>query len=72
MRGTLKREVLALVLSVVVLDALFVGIYFLAGLGRASDGMKVVFTAVWTLATLLVVIRGFSRIRAVRASRTSG
>jgi len=71
MRGKVKREVLTLVLAVVALDALFIGIYLLAGLGHASDGIKVVFTAAWTLATLAVVVRGLSRIRAVRVPRKS-
>jgi hypothetical protein len=56
----------ALVLGV---DALFVAIYFLGDLRRASDTGKLVFTALWTLVTLGVVIRGLSRIRSARLDR---
>jgi hypothetical protein len=56
----------ALVLGV---DALFVAIYFLGDLRRASDPGKLVFTALWTLVTLGVVIRGLSRIRSARLDR---
>jgi hypothetical protein len=56
----------ALVLGV---DALFVAIYFLGELRRASDAGKLVFTALWTLVTLGVVIRGLARIRSARLDR---
>lgn len=69
MGGSVKREVVALVLTVIALDALCIAIYFLAGLDHASDGVKVVFTALWTLATLAVAIRGLSRIRSARVHR---
>ena len=69
MRASLRREVLGLVLSVAALDAVCIALYFLAGLRHASDGVKVGFTALWTLATLGVVIRGLSRIRAARIHR---
>jgi hypothetical protein len=71
MAGSLRREVVTLVLAVLALDAAFVAIYFLAGLGHASDGLKVAFTAGWTLATLAVVIRGLSRMRTARVHRKS-
>lgn len=71
MPGSLRREVFGLVLAVLALDAAFVAIYFLAGLNSASSGIKVAFTAVWTLATLGVVIRGLSRIRSARVHRKS-
>jgi hypothetical protein len=65
----LRREVLWLVLGVLAVDALFAGAYFAAGLRRAPDTSKIAFTAVWTLATLGVVIRGLSRIRRARLDR---
>jgi hypothetical protein len=60
------REVLLLVALVLALDAVFVAIYFLADVRSSSDTSKVVFTAVWTLATLVVAVRGLSRIRSAR------
>jgi hypothetical protein len=60
-----EREVLLLVALVLVVDLVFVAGYYLA-VRRAPDREKLVFTACWTLATLAVVIRGLSRIRAER------
>ena len=70
MPGKVKREVLWLLGSVILVDAVFVGTYFLAGLGSASDTVKLGFTAVWTMVTLGVVLRGLSRIRRVRLDRS--
>ena len=70
MASRLRREVLLLVGLVLLVDAMFVGAYFLGRLQKASDAAKMGFTALWTLATLVVVIRGLSRIRSVRLDRT--
>ena len=69
--GSATRQAMGLVLVVLVLDALFIAIYFLARLQHASSQVKVAFTVVWTLATLAVVIRGLSRIRTARTHRKS-
>ncbi|HEY3011703.1 MAG TPA: hypothetical protein VGJ36_03065 [Gemmatimonadales bacterium] len=61
-------EVVALVALVVVVDALFVAVYFLAALRTESDPVKIGFTVVWTLVTLGVVMRGLSRVRSARLS----
>jgi hypothetical protein len=60
------REVLLLLALVLALDAVFVAIYFVGNVRGASDSAKVVFTAVWTLAILVMAIRGLSRIRSAR------
>jgi hypothetical protein len=60
------REVLLLVGVVVLVDTIFVGVYFLADLPSVSDSAKLGFTVVWTLVTLGVVIRGLSRVRKAR------
>jgi hypothetical protein len=60
------REILLLVALVLALDAVFVAIYFMANVRSASDSTKVAFTAVWTLAILVIAIRGLSRIRSAR------
>jgi hypothetical protein len=62
----LKRELLWLIGSVLLVDAVFVAAYFLAGLRNTTDPVKVAFTVVWTLVTLGVVLRGLARIRRVR------
>lgn len=68
----LRREVLALVGWVLAVDAVFVAGYFLAGMDRLSGGPKVAYTALWTAATLAVVLRGLARVRAERLRRLGG
>ena len=65
----MRKEVLTLVALVLLVDAIFVAAYFLGRVRTASDGGKLAFTAVWTLITLGVVIRGLSRIRSTRLHR---
>jgi hypothetical protein len=64
-----RREVALLVGLVLAVDALFFGIYVLAGLGRAAPGAKLGFTVLWTVATLAVVLPRLGRIRALRRRR---
>ena len=66
----LRREVLLLIGLVLALDAAFVAVYFLASVRSASDSAKVVFTAVWTLAILIIAVRGLSRIRSARLRKS--
>jgi hypothetical protein len=61
-----RREALVLVGSVVIVDLVFIAAYFLGHIDRSSSGMKLGFTIVWTLITLLVVLRGLVRIRKAR------
>lgn len=68
-RGALRREVLTLVTLVVLVDGIFIGIYFAVGLAAASGELKLGYTLLWTLATLGVVLRSLGRIRAARLTR---
>jgi hypothetical protein len=61
-----RRELLWLVLAVVVVDALFIGGYFLFRLEQASTPFKIGYTAAWTVATMGVVLRALTRIRTLR------
>lgn len=61
-----RREVLRLVLSVVLVDAAAVVVFFAAGLADATTRARLVFGAVWTLITLIVVLAGLARVRASR------
>jgi len=56
---TVRREALVLVGLVLAVDVLFIAVYFGAGIERASDGMKLGFTVVWTVINLAVVVLGF-------------
>jgi hypothetical protein len=66
---TVRHEALVLVGLVVAVDAVFIGVYFLAGVARTGDAAKVAFTVAWTAITLLIVLRGLTRIRSIRAHR---
>jgi hypothetical protein len=64
--GHLRREVLALVGWVIAVDAAFIVGYYVLGVAGGPGGTKVGYTAVWTIATLAVVLRGLMRVRAER------
>jgi len=66
---TVRREALYLMGLVLVVDAVFIGAYFLAGIARATDSVKIVFTILWTAITLLIVLRALIRIRGLRVHR---
>jgi hypothetical protein len=70
MASSARRELLLLVAVVLVVDGVFVAAYFVGGIWNASDTFKVVFTAAWTLATLVIVVGGLSRIRSARGRNT--
>jgi hypothetical protein len=62
----MKRELFLLLATVLVVDAVFIAGYFLFHLAAARDPAKIGYTAVWTVVTLLVVLRGLTRIRSLR------
>jgi membrane protein DedA with SNARE-associated domain len=64
-----RREVLILVGLIVVIDLVFIAAYFLGSIDRSSDQMKLLFTILWTVVTLVVVLRGLLRIRKTRVQR---
>jgi hypothetical protein len=63
---SVRREALVLVALVLVVDAVFVAGYFLGRIQSSSDVTKLIFTVVWTAATLAAVVRGLTRIRTAR------
>ena len=66
MTSPLRRQLILLIAAVLAVDGVFVAAYFLGGIANGSNTGKLVFTAVWTLATLVIVLGGMSRIRAAR------
>jgi hypothetical protein len=64
--SVVKREALMVIGIVLAVDAAFVAAYFVAGVEHASDPAKLAFTVIWTVLTLLVVLRGLTRIRKAR------
>jgi hypothetical protein len=65
-----RREVLILVGLAVLIDLIFIVVYFLGDIDHSSDQMKLLFTVVWTAITLIVVVRGLLRIRKGRVPRS--
>jgi hypothetical protein len=65
----IRREVLILLGLVLIIDVVFIAAYFLAGIDHSSDRTKLLFTVVWTVITLVVVLRGLLRIRQARLPR---
>lgn len=62
----MKGALLRLILLVAVVDALFITGFFLFHLEAASQPVRVGYTAAWTVVTLLLVLHGLTRVRAVR------
>jgi hypothetical protein len=65
----MKRLMLMLVGSVVVLDALVIGIYYALHIPDKPMKMQQSFVAVWVVLTLLVVTTLMKRIRKLRRGR---
>jgi hypothetical protein len=65
-RAALRRATLHLVAGVVLLDAVALGLYYLAGFQYAPERTRTIFSLVWTFATALVVAVLLKRVRAVR------
>jgi tellurite resistance protein TehA-like permease len=65
-RAALRRATLHLVAGVLVLDAVALGVYYLAGIGHGPERTRTIFVVTWTLATALVVAVLLKRVRAAR------
>jgi hypothetical protein len=71
-RAALRRAVLELVLLVVLVDVVFVAIYYWVDLAHASRSVTLPYTVIWMAVTLAVVLRGLGRVRAERLRLRSG
>lgn len=67
-----RGELLRLVIGVAVIDLLAIGAYVFGGFGAASPRTRIAFAAVWTVATLVVVLIGLRRLREARISAMRG
>jgi hypothetical protein len=68
----MRRHLLQMIGLVVALDAIMLGIYYATGVKYRSSRVQIVFTAAWTILTLIVVLRGMGRVRAARVQRSRG
>ena len=65
-RASLRRAVLRLVIGVVVLDAVALAIYYLAGIDHAPSRTQTTFVITWSVVTAVLVAFLLRRVRAVR------
>jgi hypothetical protein len=65
-KAALRRTTLHLVLGVVLLDAVAIGIYYLADILHRPQQTQVIFVAVWTAATAITVAVLLRRVRLAR------
>jgi hypothetical protein len=66
---TLRSAVLRLVVSVLVLDAIAIAVYYLADISLRPTSIRYPFFGAWMLLTLAVVLPGLHRIRIARVRR---
>jgi hypothetical protein len=57
-------------MAVLAVDAVFLAVYLVGHIDGSTNLTKIIFTALWTLVTLAVVIRGLARVRSVRFRQT--
>jgi len=65
-KAALRRTTLQLVLGVVLLDAVVIGIYYLADIVHRPKQTQVIFVAIWTAATAVTVAVLLRRVRLAR------
>ena len=68
-RAELKKHVLTLLVSVVVLDAIMIGAYYAFHVRDRLQKTQMTFVAVWVVLTLIVVTTIMKRIRKLRRRR---
>jgi hypothetical protein len=68
-RAALRRRTLELVGGVVLLDALALGLYYLAGISTSAPRTRTIFTVAWTVATAVTVAVLLKRVRAARLGK---
>jgi hypothetical protein len=64
----LRSLLLQMLVAVFVLHGAAIAVYMLTPLRHSSGSARTAFMAVWTVATLVVVLSGLHRIRAARAA----
>jgi hypothetical protein len=65
----LRKLLLQLIAAVVLLDVVVIGLYYALHIQRTSTRTQTLFTGVWTVLTLIVVLVALGRIRAARRRR---
>ncbi len=68
-RRALTREVGLLVGLVLLMDGIFVGLYYVLHIATATPLVRLGYTILWTALTLVIVLRALARIRTLRTRR---
>ena len=61
-----RKLLYTMVILVVALHAIAIGLYYGLGIGQRTNQLQTVFVAVWTVATLAIVLVYLKRIRQIR------
>jgi hypothetical protein len=67
--AALRAAVLRLAVSIVVLDAVAIAVFYLADIALRPPSVRYPFFAAWIVLTLAIVLPGLHRIRAARIRR---
>jgi hypothetical protein len=62
-RRAMRRHLVVMLVLVALVDGVAIAAWFLAGLRGRSGGVQILFTIVWTVATLGVVVVSMRKIR---------
>lgn len=65
-RAEMKRNLMAMIVSVVVLDAVVIAIYYAFHIAERAAKVQQTFVAVWVVLTLLIVTTLLKRVREAR------
>jgi hypothetical protein len=68
----MRRHLLEMIGLVIGLDAITIAIYYALGMKYRAPRVQIAFTAVWTVLTLLVVLRGMGKVRRARVEGRLG
>lgn len=65
-RAEMKRHLVTMIVSVVVLDAIVLGVYYVFHIAERAQRVQQTFVAVWVVLTLVVVTTLLKRVREAR------
>jgi hypothetical protein len=68
-KRAIRKHLLVMVALILAIDAIAIALFSTLGIDEAPRNRKVLFTAAWTVATLIVVLNGLWRIRLERSRR---
>jgi hypothetical protein len=62
----IRKHLMVMVALILAIDAIAIVLFSTLGIDQAPRSRKLIFTAAWTVATLVVVLHGLQRIRGAR------